>query len=223
VGLVLLYNKNNLLKGCVMPQNGLGLSDAYIENFLYQPDQYSDSQTTMPTGTRVGSRIEDEMRARAREQELIDNSDMIAALGIGAIRSAAGQLARGAMGGSQPLRTLYHASSEERLVPNFGARVSRQSRRGDNYGLYGYDNLDDINKFIAGNVKNTGKNVHQINLSPKARILDVGSNIERITDDMRRRALADKYNVLTGKSLIGKDEYVILNDEPIASIVNLSR
>jgi len=77
---------------------GLGLNDAYIREMLAHPDQYVDNRTTMPMEYEVGSRVGDEYDARLAEPGLVDNSYLIGALGAGAGRGIAGQVARGMAG-----------------------------------------------------------------------------------------------------------------------------
>lgn len=117
---------------------------------------------------------------------------------------------------------LYHASNIEDLnieSVSVEPRATRQGKKGDFGGFYGYNNLGQIGKFMFGN---KAKNLYGIRLNPDVVIHEYEGDIERLDNDKLNELRDQGIQVISGKSILGKQEIVIVDKSAIQSISNVA-
>ena len=114
--------------------------------------------------------------------------------------------------------TLYH-TGDNLTLDNISVepRATRQGKKGQYGGLYTYDNLEDVNKFQKGN---TTKNVFGITLKEGVEIKEYDGSIERLSKEKLEQLKSEGYQVIKGKSLLGKTEIIIIDKNAVKSVEN---
>ena len=111
---------------------------------------------------------------------------------------------------------LYH-TGDNLTLENISVepRVTRQGRKGKYGGLYTYDNLGDIETFSRGN---STKSTFGITLNEGVEIKEYTGSIERLSKEKLEELRQQGYQVVKGKSLLGKTEIIIIDKSAIKSI-----
>jgi len=99
-------------------------------------------------------------------------------------------------------------------------RVTRQGKKGKYGGLYTYGNLKDLFKFMKGN---STVSAYGIKLNDDVEIKEYSGSIERLTKEKLDELRAQGYQVVRGKSLLGKDEIVVIDKNAIKSVTKIDQ
>lgn len=116
---------------------------------------------------------------------------------------------------------LYHTGDGGLTIEDVSVepRATRQGYKGQYGGFYTYDNIGDVEKFSQGN--NT-KSTYGIKLKEGTNIVEYDGSIERL-DAKKLQELRDKgYQVIRGKSILGKPETIIIDKNAIESITDIN-
>lgn len=114
---------------------------------------------------------------------------------------------------------LYHTGeglSMETL--SVAPRVTRQGKKGKYGGLYTYDNLEDVRKFQKGNKT---KGTYEVELKPSVKIKEYKGQIERLDESTLSRLREEGYQVIRGKSIMGKEEIIVIDKNAVANIKDI--
>ncbi len=118
-------------------------------------------------------------------------------------------------------KSFYHGGLSEDFNINdldVNRLAEKQQKRGRNYaGFYLYDETQKSGAETYSN--QTGKGLHRFDIREDANILELG-NIERVTKEQLEEYRKQGYDLIKGKDVRGRTEYVLLNKDVVVNVVN---